>query len=112
MATKTTTPVNDVSTIITTKGVSLARASGRLVNGEEELMGNKARREVFLSHHDSLFFHVLMYGRFSVGHTNRSNSLDQSVDLRPTGSIMLFHSAFAAETNKKKSHESGLNGAV
>lgn len=43
-----------------------------------------------------LFFHVRMYGDSSDGHRNLSNSLVQSVDLRPTGSIMLFHNAFAA----------------
>lgn len=49
------------------------------------------------TNHDMLFFHVLIYGDSFVGQINRSNSLDQSVDLRPTGSIILFHNAFAAE---------------
>jgi len=54
--------------------------------------------EVRTNHNDiMLFFHVPMYGDSFVGHINRSNSLDQSVDLRPTGSIILFHNAFAAE---------------
>lgn len=47
--------------------------------------------------HAMLFFHVRMCGDLSVGQINRSNSLDQSVDFPPTGSIMLFHRALATE---------------
>lgn len=44
-----------------------------------------------------LFFHVRIYGNSSVGQRKRSNSLDQLVDFLPTGSIILFHNAFATE---------------
>lgn len=38
-----------------------------------------------------------MNGACCVGQRNRTNSLDQFVDLFPTGSSKLFHNAFAAK---------------